>query len=569
MAIRPLEGEHAPRKIVVFDLEWYPEDYSFRLGGVYDGERYDWYDSAEELLRALCSRRFRGCYIYSHFGGAADEQFLLKPWVQSNFKVEGSFSGGSMVFAKVSRGRNVWYFLDSYWTLRRPLKEIGESVGVKKIGEEYKCAGSCAHSADKACIFYAPMPVLREYNMRDCVVLHLALTRLQDELRGLEGTLKATAASSALDLFRRQYLGESIKTHAWVNEFCDDAYIASRVEVIRPTLAAPAWVLDINSSFPWSMSQDTPGNLERSTKGWGGDELAVVDATVSVSGEEYLPALAYRARDGAVYHPTGTWRSRFTGVDLRALEETGGRIEKVHRTLLFERRQELAAYVGELYERRRKETDPFRREVYKLLMNSTYGKFGEACEKKTITIEGGTIVAANRIRYIPHRWLPIGAIVTARSRQLLGRYMREAGDVAYCDTDSIATQRGDMKTGDKLGELKREKEIKRGARFYRPKFYQIDDENIKAKGFTRLSAEQFDALIRGEPVEVKRMMRIREKIARMMRAGEIDGEGMVGWLDPLHPCDGSYTKKLSLDLRAKRASDGANDTRPWSVKELR
>lgn len=573
MSVRGFSGDRTkPKRIVTFDLEWYPDTYKFRLGGIYDGEQYDWYETAEELLQALCVHKNRGAYIYSHFGGAADEQFLLDPWLRGDFTVEGTFSGGSMVFAKVQQKRDegkkkhLWYFLDSYWTLRQALANIGASVGIRKTGEDYKC-DVCAHPPNHACVFYAPMRVLRDYNMHDCKILHEAMTRFQDEIRELGGQMRATAASTALDLFRRVYLDGPIKTEEWVNDFADTAYVASRVEVIRPVCVGPAWFYDVNSSFPWSMTQPFPGNLMRTTKRWKDQELALVDATVSVP-EQHIPPLGYRAKDGAIYHPTGQWRNAFTGVDLRALENAGGKVTKIHKTLLFEARTELAAYVYELYERRRKETDPFRRDVYKLLMNALYGKFGESCEKKHLKIDGGKITMSSFRKYVPHRWLPIGATITARSRQLLGKYLREAGDAYYCDTDSVVTKNPNIQTGDKLGELKREKTIEKGAIFYRPKLYKVDDKAVKAKGFSRLSNEGFDKLMAGETVEVTRMRRIREKIAEMVRNGDITAEGTVGVFDPLHPCDGSYTKKLSLDLRPKRSPNGPNETRPWTVAEL-
>lgn len=567
--IRPFTGERkAPRRIVTFDCEWYPKTYEFRCASTFDGEQYEFYDNPTDLLQGLCSRSNRGAYVYSHFGGAADEQFLLQPWLRSEFRIDAVFSGGSMVFVKVTRDRDCWYLLDSYWTLRRPLGDIARSIGRKKL-DDWKCPGACAHPASDKCIFYAPDRVVREYNLEDSVILWHAMSQFQDEMRELGAELKATAASNALDLFRRVYLDGSVKTVGWVNELGRGAYIASRVEVFRPEIQGPAWSYDVNSSFPWSMTQPTPGNLERTTKDWSGDDLALVKARVEVP-EQYVPPLAYRRlKDGAIYHPTGSWLGWFTGVDLRALLETGGRIVKLFKTLLFERRDELAAYVYELYERRKKETDPFRRDLYKLLMNGLYGKFGESPEKRTLVIEGGRFTLTRAEKYVPHRWLPIGATITARSRQLLGKYLRMAGHVAYADTDSVFTNNPDMPTGTELGELKREKEIRTRAVFFRPKFYQLDGEGVKAKGFTRLSPDQFDGLMRGEPVEVVRMQRVREKLFQMIRSGAIDADGFVLQEHALHPCDGSYVKQLNATLRPKRAPDGESNTRPWTVEELR
>jgi hypothetical protein len=590
--LKPRTGEVKDRQIVVYDLEWYPDTYKLRLAGLYDGDRYQAFTSIGELLDAMMVEEYRGAYIYAHAGGLADAQFLLQEIVQSRHEisVDGSFCGSSAVMLRLQdSSKHRWTLVDSLWTLRSPLRRIGLSIGLHKGGDwtcdasspgtlgegddpHVKPIRSCGH-IEGHCVYYAPLSILTEYNRRDCEVLWTALSRLQSELQDLGGELGPTAASCALRLFQRQYLKQEIPTSDGINEASRKAYQASRVEKFA-SYAGDAYgypgvkFFDINSSFPASMQLPTPGRaLGRERRWLEGDDLALVRAKVTVPAGTYVPPLPYRAGDAHVYHPTGTWEGSFFGVDLRALLETGGRIEKVKWTLRFEPRSELRDYVQTIYELRRNETDEFRRDVYKLLMNSLYGKFAQREEKQRLLVRPSKVPPdARRVmpgvylldesKHVPHAHVPVSAVITARSRQLLGGLLRtanERGKVWYADTDSIVTN-AEMPTSDALGALKEEtdKRVKESAVFLRPKLYRVDDK-VKAKGFPRLTRRQFDDLEAGREVHYARMIRIRERLG----------------LGALEPGERATQKGLRTTTRPKRRPvEGVDDTEAWDVDEL-
>ena len=634
--LRPRTGAIVEKKIVVYDLEWYPGTYQLRLAGLYDGETYQSFTTIGELLDAILVNQYRGAYVYAHAGGLADAQFLLREIVHGRreLTIDGSFSGSSAVMLNiVDADKHKWTLVDSLWTFRSSLKKIGESIGLKKMGD-WTCPGSslvqrgtipiaysdvvsigtgggsgvfglnrpylydtrtdaerddpegpqirtCGHR-EGHCIFYAPMPVLREYNYRDCEVLWLALSRLQDMLRSLGGELGPTAASCALRLFQRRFLKSDIPTDKGVNTRAREAYNASRVEVFRKYAGPGVTFFDVCSSFPWSMTQSFPGRTIGRERRWHeDDDLALVRAKVTVP-PMYVPPLAYRAPDHHLYHPTGTWEATFTGVDLQALLETGGRIEKVKWCRRFEPRTDLRDYVLTIYDMRKNETDEFLRDNYKLLLNSLYGKFGEREEKQRLLVRPSPdaleraakgqvkrvmpgVYLTDEVKRVPHMHVPASAVITARSRQLLGRRMREAtsakredrdgparaaGKLWYGDTDCLATDVG-MPTGNELGELKVEKTVIEDAVFLRAKLYRVD-RLVKAKGFPRLTRRQFDTLAAGNPVEFTRMLRLREKLG-------------MGQLDPT---DEVVSKKLNGDTRAKRCFDTDGNSFPWEWKQL-
>jgi hypothetical protein len=569
--LRPFEGVHAPLDFAVYDLEWYPETYKLRLVGVYDGRRYRSYLTIAEFLDAELTSDTRGRILYAHAGGLSDVQFVLEEILKQGkeWSVEAAFSGSSAILVKATRADRTWVFADSYWLLKDALAKIGTSLGEEKGGDDYRCPSfpHCGHRVDSddwrlpKCIFYAPIGLLRDYNALDCRILYKGIERFEQEILALGGSLRPTIASTAMRLFRSRFLRSPIRTNARVNEIARLAYIASRVEVFEEYLAGPAKYYDFNSSFPYSMTSACPGALKGSSRRWvEGDDLALVDATITAPACD-VPPLPYRSQSGRILFPSGSWRSWFSGVDLGLLLESGGTIERVHRSLSFEARYDLAGYVAIIYELRRNEKDPFRRLVYKYLLNALYGKFGETPEKQSMLVNpsklppvaeriaAGIYLVPETVR-IEHEHVPFAMTITARSRALLTRLLWSTKSRAYCDTDSIVT-RDVLPTSDALGGLKEEESIEREAVFLAPKLYRLDDR-IKAKGFPRLRLADFENLRAGGAIEIDRMLRLRE----LYRSGDTAPRGV------------KMKKRVWGSAQPKRRPLPGGGTAPWDVSEI-
>lgn len=609
--ITPYTTTQGPKRFLAYDLEWLPPTFpgqgsysngiQVRCAGVYDGNRYRAYHGPGAMQRFLdgeLTHRTRGCVYFAHAGGLADVQFVLESIVRRGpdtpFEVSASLAGSSAIIVKVKRGNNVWTFCDSFWLFRTSLRKIGESMGLYKGGgEDFRCPGvddrkiriprirdgkrvgtkdvlSCGHEPG-TCMFYAPMPLLLEYNQRDCEILWKAIARFENEVLELGGELKHTIASTALRLFRARFLKSTIHTVKSINEDAREAYTASRVEVFAPRSNGPGFSWDINSSFPHSMLAPAPGNLTRVNRTLpdsGG--LYVAQATVNVPHGTSVPPLPYR-HDGRVYFPTGTWGGWFTSVDLDYLQEKGGTVLGVSKVYHFEPFTDLADYVSVIYELRRVENDPFRKLVYKYLLNSLYGKFAERSEKERIlirpqctaglrTIAPGIFAETQDIP-VSHTHVPIAAHITALSRRLLGRYIdqaRELGRVFYCDTDSVFTD-AVMPTSDALGGLKKEKEYT-DAVFVAPKLYRCD-ESVRAKGFPSLKRAEFDRMVDEVWTDTPFDDRTPKSVRRMMRIKELWGRGYIS------PRELDLDKRLALYDRPKRCPVG-DSSRPWTVREI-
>jgi hypothetical protein len=173
---------------------------------------------------------------------------------------------------------------------------------------------------------------------------------------------------------------------------------------------------------------------------------------------------------------------------------------------------------------------------------------------------------------IPHAHVPIASAITASSRALITYALQHAarsGGVYYCDTDSIVTTER-LPTSDALGSLKHEKSIERGT-FLAAKLYRLyPGPEIKAKGFPRLTNDDFERLSRGEPITIDRMIRIRENMASgsSQPAQKTLDKRAIGHLSKEELSDLGLPTRFSLiTKRCFNKSDG--DSRPWDYSELK
>jgi hypothetical protein len=307
-----IEGAQKSPEILVYDMEWYPAlvspdhvdehgkyipkklgvqggpgtEQGLRLIGLYDGERQFFFEHAttqgmiDAFFAEVLTQKNSDKWIFAHYGGMADMQFLLRRVVEigGDYQVSASFSGSSAIIVKVTRNASTWTFIDSFWLLRDRLEKLGEAVGEKKLTTSYVCShfpgcghfdpldeirrkrgnGRCQHYVDhewkksfeveacvccgeekpkSMCIYFAPMPILKTYNERDCLILYKAIKQFEQVLLGLGGELQMTIAGCAMRLFRRVYLEEDILNKGMgteeINTIARGAYTSSRVEVFQ------------------------------------------------------------------------------------------------------------------------------------------------------------------------------------------------------------------------------------------------------------------------------------------------------------------------------------------------
>lgn len=590
MSFGPLLAKPKKRKIQVYDLEWVPGDpkkarqyrmspLELRLIGTFDGQRYRHFARVQDFLRAVCTKENCGTWFYAHAGGLADMVFVLEYLVdnpRSGLTIKCSFSGSSAIIVRVDWHGLHWYFCDSYWLIRQPLRDIAKWLGLEKGG-----------SADSTDHFYAPLPELIAYNEPDCRILYTAIRTFEASILELGGELQKTIASTALNLFRRRFLHQRISTDETVNGYAREAYHASRVEVFEPRCSDSDYY-DVNSSFPYAMTFDAPGNVSRICKRLKPGELGISRAIVKIP-ELDIPPTPFRGEDKRVYFPSGQWESWFSNVDLQLLEERGGEVLKIRESVAFEPFSDLKEYAQTIYDWRKSSKDEALKVVLKFLLNSLYGKFGEGSQKQKVIINppekffelpermpGGLgremlmpgVHAVVESRDIPHAHVPIAMHITAVARRVLFEYLSEAPKVYYCDTDGFAVPgHSELPTSNELGGLKLEKHIFR-AEWAAPKLYAYQEEEggpwtVKGKGFSRVKGD--DGKTRKMGYEDFRLL-LEHKDLYLEQFGRL----RTLWRDGVTaPRERIIEKTWQGKVRPKRCpAPGGMTTRPWRIKEL-
>lgn len=603
--IRKITGPRKVRRFSVWDLEWKPDSYELRVCGVYDElSGFRRYHTIRDFLNMELIPSRAGVWFYAHFGGGADLQFVIEEMIDMlggdwSYSMTGSMSGSACIIAHIKRGDHVWHFVDSYWLLRSPLREIAKAIGMEKTGPTDKM------NEEEVKEWYrnVDQKTLEDYNEQDCVILWKAIREAQNTILELGGQLQATLAATGMNLFRRKYLTKNINTQRTLNEIAKRSYVASRVETFQVHVPYDGLYYDINSSFPHAMTKVLPGSLRGNyisppayIDPTGSDIPFIAECDIQVN-EAVIPPLPLRIKN-RIFFPTGRWRGWFTGIDLALLLREGGRILKFYNCKTFWPFEDLRNYAEDLYSMRAKTKDPFERTFFKLLLNSLYGKFAEQPDKTSILLnptleqmkgvdrENGMVSPGFFFKRttvpIAHAHVPISAYITAIARQSLFDYMVQASEVHYCDTDGFSVSVNDVfGVGEDLGGLKLEKTFA-SATFLVPKFYGWDPgvygENpiIKAKGFSLKSGKimvdgewkhvastiAFDHLIEGGEVRIDRMRRIRESMKlERFRPGNVTVKKRLRQLDFMK---GDY----KVDTIPKRFVYPDGHTRAWTVGEL-
>jgi len=188
------------RRILTYDLEWVPGEMRLALVGCYDGIKYRHYKTVEAFLDAELTHKNAGASFYAHAGGLADIQFILEALLKDDrYRAEGFFSGSSAVIVRIMRGTLSWYFVDSYFTLRARLADIGTKMGMEK--------GDVDWSQPREDILrFLQSPEGIAYNEQDTRILWTALGEFQSLILGLGSEMRFTLASTAMRLIRRRYL---------------------------------------------------------------------------------------------------------------------------------------------------------------------------------------------------------------------------------------------------------------------------------------------------------------------------------------------------------------------------
>lgn len=355
-------------------------------------------------------------------------------------------------------------------------------------------------------------------------------------------TIKPTLPSCALAVYRKNYFSSYWeRDNDEMDIFEREAYHGGRTECyIRGEVEYDSY--DVNSMYPAVMREfypkpdsgyweynPTPAKVMRRLEE---SKLFIADVDMFIP-DMLIPPLPVK-RDKLIF-PCGDISGVYTSVEIKTAIEYGAVLKNVRKMLTYSQKEKyLERYADDMYERRKKAKETGNKplsEMYKLLMNSLYGKFGErrGQERNFIPVtidydvkEGERLVMMGDQWYkviekqekkdTEHSFTAIAAFVTAYARAKLFRAMKDTGEsrVIYCDTDSIKVLKGTRPGFEvnplSLGAFKYEGSGT--ARFYKPKMY-----SDKMKGVPKRHAllEETDSYIR---VGYEKVIKRKEAIIR-------------------------------------------------------
>lgn len=496
--LHPINKPQPSPEFAVCDIESMNWVNFIVIGHTSDGKDYYEFRSIKKYFEWLGTTKIRT--IFAHFGGKFDFMFLIRELLKNEKYKIGSIvpRGSSILYFDVIINDISFTFRDSSALLPFSLKSIAENFGVETQKQEWD------HSKTKG---YSKK--LSLYLKSDCHALHQCLQKFYQWPLIKKSGPGNTLASQAMRVFRT-YIKEDLNGQSkFESEFCRQAYLGGRTEIFKPFCKkGPLFEYDVNSLYPYVMSSNIfPTGPSHMTFEWEKNKLGIYKARVTAP-DIHIPVLGV-VRDGKYIFPIGTFEGYWTSSELSYAKSKGYKIE-IQNGIIFDHSENLFKdFITDLYSIRLSSPKHSVSEIIaKLLMNSSYGRFGINPNKENITfeLEEGNIeyemlrVKKRNIQLYKKPVIletfvhtAIAAFVTSYARIHMHRIYSLCGDALfYTDTDSLFTTKKLEESTD-LGGLKLEWTWD-SACFLLPKTYMAVSKNkVKRamKGFQKRKIENF------------------------------------------------------------------------------
>jgi len=415
---------------------------------------------------------------------------ILKDKGEGNFEVTVVDASNRPIRMTVRKGGMKFTFVDIDNVMNTTsLASLGKIVQVQKL-EKPSWLGK------RGWVNEEEKRQFEEYALKDAEICYKSAKMVYDEF----GVFRATCGALAMTIFKRDFchVKKFPEYYPEVNEKLRLSYRGGRCEALkRGTNSEKIYYYDVNSMYPFVMVQnDFPYVFNRYThkNSINLDNEGVAHAVVKV--EHDFPPLGVKrtASDGfeKLMFAEGVINDWFTYPELRAVEGAGvGRTVKVIEAFEWSSTfNPFREYIKTFYQKKNEATqsESPKRQLYKIMLNSLYGKFGEYKAPRLLTFDGAEIKERKELPS-RHKWyhsVVVAAYITSYARLHLWNLILKAGSdkVYYMDTDSLYTSKPlPSLVGGELGQLKLKGEANPSfAIFVRSKFYVFNDE-IKVKGF--------------------------------------------------------------------------------------
>ncbi len=340
-----------------------------------------------------------------------------------------------------------------------------------------------------------------------------------------------TIASQSLRVFRTFLQNPISSLPNEVDHFVRRSYFGGRTEIFKPFFQQSRdneilRSLDVNSLYPYIMrTLEYPGKFKKETCFYNEKAIGFYDVEVEVP-DMYIPPLGMRfeGMDHRLIFPTGKFRGIWATSEINYAMEMGCKITKVFNGMVFQNEGKIfEGFIEYLYAMRKRSVKGSVENVLcKLIMNSTYGRFGLNTAREKLDFDRGQLYVDSHmdipldaegkriIRLVKEPVdlsssftnVAIPAWVTAGSRIHMHKLiMKKPEDMYYMDTDSLKTTHDYEHNDSELGALKLEYKMKQAA-FILPKTYMEDTMSPIFKMFGLDGKE-----IKGEKTSKKLVMK--------------------------------------------------------------
>jgi hypothetical protein len=460
--------------------------------------------------------RFDGILVLKHLA-CHHKSYKLKPLMRNNRLYElAVYSGMKMLFR----------FRDSLNLLPGKLANLAKNL-CPGLGTK----GSIPYDEVRLSNLASMKNSLIDYMKQDILLLGGVMQKAQEiywKLYKVDIESKITLSSLALSIFRMRYYDAANWPIHIPNKnedkFIRHAFYGGHTDTYKP-YGEDLYYYDVNSLYPFVMKEyQMPGGVpvwHENLECKDFDSIfGFIKAYVVCPKTIKKPFLPYRDKNNTLIFPTGQFIGVYFSEELKYARELGYTVIPIN-GYLFERKESpLRDFVSSLFESRleaRNSGNESLAYVYKILMNSLYGRFGinpkstttEVCDNDRYNylirhseLIFGEMLSENThiVAYHsntdkgPDYWNPpknsavqLAAAITAYARIYMYPYISRE-DCYYTDTDSVVLGQplpNEVISSKELGKFKLEDRVMKGY-FLAPKCYLYNTiegtEVLKFKG---------------------------------------------------------------------------------------
>ncbi|KAJ3673258.1 hypothetical protein LUZ60_006632 [Juncus effusus] len=315
-------------------------------------------------------------------------------FMDSKFVIKTLLRNGVLYELEVydMRKNRICTFRDSLLLLPNKLNKLAES-----LCPELGCKGDIDHSSINVSNIKETKDEVLNYMKQDIYLLGGVMHNAQEsfwDAYEIDIVTKMTISSLALTIFRAAYY-EPDKTPIYVlnrnlDKFVRNGYYGGHIDVYIPKLPMGTilYHYDVNSLYPFIMKTcimpigkpEWVGNMKgQSIQEITNEKCGFVEAYVVCPTDMKRPFLPYKDSKGVMSFPTGQFIGVYYTEELLYAEELGYTIKPI-KGVLFDKGYGLFdSFVTDIYAKRQeanKNEQSGLSYIYKIIMNSLYGRFG-------------------------------------------------------------------------------------------------------------------------------------------------------------------------------------------------